>query len=584
MNEAEILPDDPKLTAYALGELDPADRAAIEAALRRDPALRRAVDEIRTAATRLQAAFAAETTPEPVAPVLSTPKTPASAFDRRHRRSWTRTLLGFPQFYYVFGGLAAACFAVIVALREERPKTTLIAIDLTGAASKAPSLERATRAAVQPDEPENTFVSTATQPRSTLALALENSSFSAVRDSLQRGALPPHDAVRTDEWLNAFPYRYTPPADSAPFAASLEVAEAPWAPGHRLLRIGLKARDLASPQRPALNLVLLVGAAAASPDRWPVVQASIRRLVTQLRADDRIAIVAPSARESIALPATAGSQQREILAAIDALSPAAAGDDTRGLTAAYALARSNLIAGGLNRIVFCTHADAGSGQGTDLAGVVDENVPSGVALTVLDFDPAREAGASLAELAQKGRGRYGRIASPRDVAEVPAELLVPVAENASVQIEFNPARVSSYRLLGYERPSAARAGPAEAVAPVSIGAGHSFTALYEIVPAAGATGPEELLVAKVSYREPAGTADRELAFPLVDMSGRFADASADFKFAAAIAEFGMLLRDSPHKGRSTWGDVIAWGAAGATDGDGRADFVSLARQARGLVQ
>jgi Ca-activated chloride channel family protein len=588
MNEAQILPDDPRLTAYALGELDPADRTAIEAALQRDPALRRAVEEIRTAAVRLEAALAAETAREPLAPAMA----PRATVEReyRHRRSWTRTLVGFPQFYYVVGGLAAAVFAVIVALREERPKTTLLAIDLTAPASETPTTGRGVRAAPPAAGPENAFVATTVQPRSALSLDAAASSFSMVRERLQRGTLPSRDAVQIEELLNAFPYRYVPPADSAPFAASLEVAEAPWAPEHRLVRIGVKARELASAERPALNLVLVVGGSAGSPDRWPVVQESIRRLVAQLRADDRVAIVAPSTRGDVALRVTAGSQQREILAAIDALSPATMADDARGLAAGYELARSNLIAGGLNRLVFCTHGDASATTPTaGLAGVVEGNAPSGVALTVLDFEAARDAGAALAQLAQKGRGRYGRIASPRDVAEMPADLLVPVAENASLHVEFNPATVSSYRLLGYEHPAAARGSSGETVDGVSVGAGRSFTALYEIVPASAsvatrAADPGELLVAKINYREPAGTADRELAFPLLDTGGRFVDASAEFKFAAAVAEFGMLLRDSPHKGRSTWGDVMAWGATGTSGSDGRAEFVALARQAQNLMQ
>ncbi|MDB6094628.1 MAG: von Willebrand factor [Verrucomicrobia bacterium] len=721
MSLSKISPDDPKLTAYALGELAGEERTAFEAALREDVAAQAAVEAIRAMAARLEFALAAEpmVPPAPAAKELLA----AGPYAKKAR------LLKFPQLYYLAGGLAAACFAVIVALnpashrvREARyqevsligaanekkraeveadlakdtaamplepPASASVAgaagveqarkrdvrdkvesglkerqrIDAQGGAVVKMQLSSRAMASWSPgvhkDEAgsagflkeaaapapttvpnteayayrrDNDFLRAAENPLSTFSIDVDTASYSNVRRFLDGGLVPPPDAVRVEELVNYFPYHYAPPAGGVPFAASMEVADAPWAPTHRLVRIGLKGREVTTSQRPVANLVFLLDVSGSmnEPNKLPLVKESMRLLVSKLRPDDRVAIVVYAGASGLALPSTPVARSHEILAALDELSPGGSTNGAMGLHLAYDIAKANFVAGGVNRVILCTDGDFNVGVTNDgeLIRLVTEKAKSGVFLTALGFGMGNYKDATLEQLADKGNGNYGYIDTRREAEKLLVEqvngTLVTIAKDVKLQVEFNPAQVASYRLIGYENRMLNKEDfNNDKIDAGEIGAGHTVTALYEVVPVgaegegqaesrvgavdelryriAGAgnrktqagderenasRGSAELLTLKVRYKEPSAEVSRKLEFPLVDAKRGFAEASADFKFAAAVAEFGMILRDSPHKGAGTMKDVIAWAEAGINSDVGgyRGEFISLARRVDLIVQ
>jgi Ca-activated chloride channel family protein len=399
------------------------------------------------------------------------------------------------------------------------------------------------------------------------------------------------------------------------FAAALEVAEAPWATGHRLVRIGLKAREVTAAERGAANLVFLVDVSGSmsAPERLPLVRESLRLLVNRLRPDDRVAIVTYAGASGLALASTPVGQTREVVAAIEAMTPGGSTNGGMGIHLAYDIAKANFVTGGVNRVILCTDGDFNvgvTGEG-ELVRLVQEKAKSGVFLTVLGFGMGNLKDGMLEAIADKGNGSYGYIDSRREAEKLLGVqvngTLTTVAKDVKLQVEFNPARVASYRLIGYENRLLANPDfNNDKVDAGEIGAGHTMTALYEIVPAgtealalgAGldelkytrkpvtvplAAASTELLTVKVRYKEPAGDVSRKLEFALTDAGARFADASGDFKFASAVAAFGMVLRDSPHKGTATLADVATWAEAGAADDAGgwRGEFIELAKIADG---
>ena len=489
---------------------------------------------------------------------------------------------------------------------------------------------------------DNDFLGASQNPLSTFSIDVDTASYANVRRFLADGQLPPPDAVRIEELVNYFPYHYAPPNmndDSlrAPFAASMEVAEAPWAPGHRLVRIGLKGREVSTAARAAANLVFLLDVSGSmdEPNKLPLVKESMRLLIGKLRPDDRVAIVVYAGASGLALPSTPVAKSREILEALDALTPGGSTNGAMGIQLAYDIAKANFVTGGLNRVILCTDGDFNVGVTNEgeLTRLIGEKAKSGVFLTVLGFGMGNYKDATLEQLADKGNGNYGYIDSRREAEKLLVEqvsgTLVTIAKDVKLQVEFNPAQVASYRLIGYENRLLKKEDfNNDAVDAGEIGAGHTVTALYEIVLAGQAMGegsgtkgtPEvdelkygevsdqrsavsaadrkaesrklnadrsvnnELLTLKIRYKEPTLAVSRKLEFPLTDGGARFADASADFKFAAAVAEFGMILRDSPHKGSGTLDQVRAWAEAG-TDGDAggyRSEFTTLVRQAEAL--
>ena len=498
---------------------------------------------------------------------------------------------------------------------------------------------------------DNDFLGAAENPLSTFSVDVDTASYANVRRMISEGRLPPADAVRVEELVNYFPYHYAPLRTTddnkdtlrAPFAASMEVADAPWAPGHRLVRIGLKGREVSTAARGAANLVFLLDVSGSmdEPNKLPLVKESMRLLIGKLRPDDRVAIVVYAGASGLALPSTPVAKSREILEALDALAPGGSTNGAMGIQLAYDIAKANFVTGGLNRVILCTDGDFNVGVTSEgeLTRLIEEKAKSGVFLTVLGFGMGNYKDATLEKLADKGNGNYGYIDTRREAEKLLVEqvngTLLTIAKDVKIQVEFNPAQVASYRLIGYEdRLLKKEDFNNDAVDAGEIGAGHTVTALYEVVPASQVMGDlsspgsdvasgrpavdplkyqeargqksdvssdrasenrklkienrksSELLTLKVRYKEPTGTVSRKLEFPLTDGGARFADASADFKFAAAVAEFGMILRDSPHKGRGTLAEVRAWAEAGTEDDVGgyRSEFALLVRQAEALLR
>ncbi len=474
---------------------------------------------------------------------------------------------------------------------------------------------------------DNEFLGAGENPLSTFSIDVDTASYSNVRRFLQAGRLPPADAVRIEELINYFPYHYTPPAahrggdDAPPFAASMEVAEAPWAPAHRLVRIGLKGREVVADARPAANLVFLLDVSGSmnEPAKLPLVKEAMRLLLGKLRPDDRVAIVTYAGSSGLALPSTPVAKAREIVDALESLRPGGSTNGAMGIQLAYDVAKANLVSEGVNRVILCTDGDFNVGvtsQG-ELVRLVEEKAKSGVFLTVLGFGMGNLKDSTLEVLAGKGNGSYGYIDNQREAEKLLVEqvsgTLVTIAKDVKIQVDFNPEQVRSYRLIGYENRILKKEDfNNDQVDAGEIGAGHTVTALYEVVLAGGGEQPgvamveeskyqprpvaaklpaaiaSELLTVRIRYKEPAGEVSRKLEFPLSDSGRQFTNASADFKFTSALAAFGMILRDSPHKGQATIGNVIEWAAAGAANAADdprgyRREFLDLARRAQALL-
>ena len=478
---------------------------------------------------------------------------------------------------------------------------------------------------------DNGFLGARENPLSTFSIDVDTAAYANVRRFLNNGTRPPADAVRIEELVNYFPYRYQAPTGNVPFSANLEVASAPWAPEHRLVRIGLKGREVSDAARPAANLVFLldVSGSMQSRNKLPLVKQSLRLLVDKLRPDDRVAITVYAGASGMALPSTPVSRKADILEAIDRLEANGSTNGAMGIQLAYDIAKANFVGGGVNRVILATDGDfnVGTTSEGELVRLIEEKAKSGVFLSVLGFGMGNLKDSTLEQLADKGNGNYAYIDSlaeaKKSLVEQAGGTLVTIAKDVKIQVEFNPAQVQAYRLIGYENRLLAKEDfNNDKVDAGEIGAGHTVTALYEVVPA-GAEMPAtssvdplkyqavsgqpsalsegkadsrklnaessisgELLTVKVRYKEPAAEESKLLDFPLRDRGVEFEQASEDFKFAASVAAFGMILRDSPYKGTATFGDVTSWARAGiGSDAGGyRSEFLGLAEKARTMIQ
>ncbi len=457
---------------------------------------------------------------------------------------------------------------------------------------------------------DNPFLDAAQNPLSTFSIDVDTASYSNVRRFLESGKLPPKDAVRVEELVNYFDYDYKGPKDEKPFAVDFELTEAPWKPEHKLLRIGLKGREISPGKRPAGNLVFLldVSGSMADENKLPLVKESMRLLVDQLTESDRVAIVVYAGDTSLILPSTSGDQKEKIRRAIDCLRAGGSTNGASGIQLAYKTARENFMKGGTNRVILATDGDFNVGVSNrgDLTRLIEDQTKSGIYLSALGFGMGNYKDATLELLANKGRGNYAYIDTLREAKKVLVEqmnaTLITIAKDVKIQVEFNPRRVSSYRLIGYED----RMMPKEDFndddkTAGAVGAGHSVTALYELVPAAAAASApsvdplkyqkpaqpsasaesNEILTVKIRSKEPEKDKSILSEFAVKDSAEKFSRASQDFKFAAAVAAFGMVLRDSPHKGSSNLESVLEWAKEGrGTDSQGyRQEFIRLVHRA-----
>ena len=459
---------------------------------------------------------------------------------------------------------------------------------------------------------ENPYQLALNHPLSTFSIDVDTAAYSNVRRFLNEGQLPPKDAVRIEEFINYFPYQNPPPQWEHPIALRAEVAECPWNSKHQLVRIGLQGKRIAPEEMPPRNLVFLIDTSGsmAPPNRLPLLLTALRLLVQQLNTRDRVAIVTYAGSAGLALPSTPGNQQETILAALDRLHASGSTNGGEGIVLAYRQAQENFIKGGANRVILGTDGDFNVGVTNrgDLVRLIEEKRKTGVFLSVLGFGMGNYKDATLEELARHGNGQHAYIDSFAEAKKVFVQdiaNLVPIAKDVKVQVEFNPTFVQAYRLIGYEnRLLRAEDFNDDSKDAGDMGAGHTVTALYEVVPpgipldlpkvdalkyqkktqpAAAADSPE-LCTIKVRYILPDETKSKLLTLPLKNRRPSVAEASADFRFTAAVASFAMILRDSPHKGSASLQQVLQLARdAGQFDPGGhRAEFIQLVRTAQRL--
>ena len=466
---------------------------------------------------------------------------------------------------------------------------------------------------------DNSFLRADKEPLSTFSIDVDTASYANVRRFLNRGVLPPKDAVRIEEMINYFPYDYATPTEGKAFAARVEIAACPWAPDHRLARIGLKGKEIKVEKRPAANLVFLLDVSGSMNDanKLPLLKSAMRLLVEKLGENDRVAIVVYAGAEGLALPPTRCDHKGEILSALDQLQAGGSTNGGAGIVLAYDVASRNFIPGGTNRVILCTDGDFNVGltsQG-ELTRLIEEKAKSKVFLSVLGFGDGNLKDATMEKLADLGNGNYAYIDSLREAKKVLVEqmsgTLVTIAKDVKIQVEFNPAKVAAFRLLGYEnRLLAARDFNDDRKDAGEIGAGHTVTALYELIPPGKdgdvalappvddlkysrakaappadvpASASAESLTVKVRFKAPEGDVSKLIEQGFVDPGDT--TPSPDFRFASAVAAFGMLLRDSPYKGDSSYARVLSWAEeARGTDPSGyRQEFLDLVRKAQAVA-
>lgn len=464
---------------------------------------------------------------------------------------------------------------------------------------------------------ENGFNNPADNPLSTFSTDVDAASYSNMRRFINNGQLPPADAVRVEEMINYFKYNLAGPTNGDPVAIHTELSSAPWNPNHRLVRIALKAKTIPTDNLPASNLVFLIDVSGSMDEanKLPLVKSSLKMLVDQLRAKDNVAIVVYAGNAGLVLPSTSGDKKSTIYNAIDNLSAGGSTAGGEGLKLAYRIARENFKTHGNNRIVMATDGDFNVGPSSDgdMEQLIIKERSSKVDLSIMGFGMGNYKDSKVETLADKGNGNYAYIdniteARKAFVTEFGGTLFT-VAKDVKVQVEFNPAKVQAYRLVGYENRLLAKEDfNNDKKDAGDMGSGHTVTAFYEIVPVgakddysqsvdplkyqktkpapvtAGANSGE-LMTVKFRYKQPGGDVSRMSLAIVQDKPVSFNSTSIDFRFAAAVAEFGMMLRGSEYKQGSSFDQAISIAkSAKGNDEDGyRSEFVRLAESARSLA-
>jgi Ca-activated chloride channel family protein len=451
---------------------------------------------------------------------------------------------------------------------------------------------------------ENTFKNVLKDPLSTFSIDVDTASYANVRRFLDNGTLPPPDAVRIEELINYFSYDYPQPTGNAPFSFTTELTEAPWQNGHQLLLVGLQGVKIPEQKLPPANLVFLIDVSGSmnQENKLPLLLKSFQLLVEQLRPQDRVAIVVYAGQAGLLLPATSGNNKQRILAALDSLRAGGSTAGGEGIQLAYRIAGENFIKHGNNRVILATDGDfnIGASSDADMERLIEQKRNNGVFLSVLGFGMGNYKDSKMQKLADTGNGNYAYIDSLLEAKKVLLTqfggTLMTIAKDVKLQVEFNPAKVKSYRLIGYEK----RMLQAEDFADDSkdageLGSGHRVTALYEIVPADAtstnrqeltyqtiqvkdsASTRSELATIRFRYKKPDQAASTELVRMIPATASTLDKAGRNVLFAAAVAEWGMLLRDSELKGNARYSQVLnlARKAKGADSEGYRAEFIRL---------
>ena len=460
---------------------------------------------------------------------------------------------------------------------------------------------------------ENGFKEVADAALSTFSIDVDAASYSNMRRFVNKGELPPVDAVRTEELVNYFSYDYPKPTGNDPVKITMEAGACPWNPANRLVRIGLKAKEIPTDNLPASNLVFLIDVSGSmwGANRLDLVKSSLKLLVNNLRDKDKVAIVTYAGNAGVKLEATPGSDKQKIREAIDELEASGSTAGGEGIMLAYKIAQKNFISGGNNRIILCTDGDFNVGVSSDkeLEKLIEQKRKSGIFLTVLGYGMGNYKDSKMQTLAEKGNGNHAYIDNLQEANRVLVNefgaTLHTVAKDVKLQVEFNPAQVQAYRLIGYEsRLLADEDFNNDTKDAGEMGAGHTVTAFYEVVPTgvksdfAGKIDDlkyqkkqkpstplnesDELLTIKLRYKTPDSNTSKKIELPLIDHKSN--RVSADFRFAAAVAMFGQLLRDSEFKGNATYDKVISLAKTGLENDEKgyKREFIRLAETAKSL--
>lgn len=460
---------------------------------------------------------------------------------------------------------------------------------------------------------ENSFLPVDQNPLSTFSIDVDEAAYSNIRRYLQNGSLPPAGAVRIEEMINYFDYNYPKPQNKEPFTVNTEIAECPWNTKHKLVHIGIQGKEIPLDNLPAANLVFLIDVSGSmdEPNKLPLVQASLKMLTDQLRSKDKVAIVVYAGNAGLVLPATEGSNKTKIKEAIDALEAGGSTAGGEGIQLAYKVAGENFIKDGNNRIILATDGDFNVGVSSDdeLVRLIEEERKTGIYLSVLGYGMGNYKDSKMQQLADKGNGNHSYIDNISEARKILVNefgsTLFTIAKDVKIQIEFNPSKVQAYRLIGYEnRMLAAEDFNDDTKDAGELGSGHTVTALYEIIPAGvkdnfvrtvdslkyqklnytAVNNSPEIMTIKLRYKEPDEDISKLISHPVIDDQVSLDNTSANFRFSAAVAEFGLLLRSSEYKQHSSYQQVITLAKnAKSTDDNGyRSEFIQLAQSAMTL--
>ncbi|NOT51206.1 MAG: VWA domain-containing protein [Chitinophagaceae bacterium] len=462
---------------------------------------------------------------------------------------------------------------------------------------------------------ENKFLAATQNPLSTFSIDVDEAAYSNIRRYLENGSIPPAGAVRIEEMINYFDYNYTKPVNGDPFTVNTEISDCPWSPQHKLVHIGLQGKEIPLDNLPASNMVFLVDVSGSmdEPNKLPLVQASMKMLVDQLREKDKVAIVVYAGNAGLVLPSTSGANKIKIKEAIDNLEAGGSTAGGEGIKLAYKIAGENFLKNGNNRIILATDGDfnVGVSSDDDLVRMIEKERKSGVFLSVLGYGMGNYKDNKMQQLADKGNGNHSYIDNINEAKKVLVSefgsTLFTIAKDVKIQIEFNPSKVQAYRLVGYEnRMLAAEDFNDDAKDAGELGSGHTVTALYEIIPVGVkddfsksvdplkyqsndkkiVSNTDEIMTIKLRYKKPDEDVSQLIAHAVMDNHTELVRTSDNFRFSAAVAEFGLLLRSSEYKQQATYNQVIglAKGAKGNDNNGYRAEFISLVQSATLLAK
>ncbi|WP_198133444.1 YfbK domain-containing protein [Flavobacterium beibuense] len=453
---------------------------------------------------------------------------------------------------------------------------------------------------------ENQFENPTSNPLSTFSIDVDNASYTNIRRFLNNGQKVPKDAVRVEEMINFFKYDYPQPKGKEPFSINTEYSDAPWNPDHKLLKIGLKGKEIPMDQLPASNFVFLIDVSGSMSDdnKLPLLKQSMKLLVNQMRPEDKIAIVVYAGAAGLVLPSTNGSEKTKIIDALDELSAGGSTAGGEGIELAYKTAQENFIKGGNNRVILATDGDfnVGDSSDRDMQTLIEEKRQSGVFLTCLGYGMGNYKDSKMEILADKGNGNYAYIDNMQEADRFLQKefkgSMYAIAKDVKIQIEFNPNHVQSYRLIGYEnRKLRDEDFENDAIDAGELGSGHTVTALYEIIPVGVESDyftpdtklkytqqakeknkyKDELATVKLRHKMPDGNKSTETELVIENKPVELDEASADFKFASSVAWFGLKLRDSeliPSKSSKKIKKLAKEGIKNDTDGY-KAEFIRL---------